>query len=112
MVTTVQTVFVWAPRVEDVLSFYVDLLGLELVGHWGDWASLRAGPVAVGIHGGRTAPPTSESTTICFGVSDIALAADNLTGAGVAFVRHSTPTGELLDFLDPAGNPIQLKVVP
>lgn len=112
MVTSVNTVFVWAPSVEDVLPFYQDVLGLEFVGHWGDWASLRAGTVAVGIHGGRRSDVSAQSTTICFGVTDLEAAAERLTQAGVAYTTHETPTGALLDFADPAGNPIQLKVAP
>jgi catechol 2,3-dioxygenase-like lactoylglutathione lyase family enzyme len=95
------------------ISFYVDVVGLELKANYGDQFAQVAGPgIVIGLHpmtkGGSPLGP-SGNISVGFGVESLTAAIADLKAKGVTFSRvvDDRPT-KLAFFTDPDGNPLYL----
>ena len=105
-------VWFWVTDMDRAVAFYRDGLGLSVGSRHGDeWAELEAGPIKIGLHGGRDGRATPHGGTAVFRVADLDLAKAALEGRGVVFEEH---LGEVpgiaryASFDDPDGNSMQL----
>jgi len=104
-------VYYWTRDMDRAVTFYGDVLGLELTYRaGGGWAEFRAGPVRLALHGTEEAdlPPGG---TIVFRVDALDEATSALRQRGVVFDGHEAEVpgvGRFATFHDPDGNPVQL----
>jgi len=95
------------------ISFYVDVLGLELKANYGDQYAQVASPgVMIGLHPitkDDSHPAASGNISVGFGVESLTTAIADLKSKGVTFSRtvEDRPT-KLAFFTDPDGNPLYL----
>jgi catechol 2,3-dioxygenase-like lactoylglutathione lyase family enzyme len=103
-------VYYWVRDMDAAVSFYRDVVGLELRRRDGDeWAEFDAPPVRLALHGARDALPGSG--TVVFRVDDLdatrwalernGAVFDDFVGEVEGFARFAT-------FRDPDRNPIQV----
>jgi predicted enzyme related to lactoylglutathione lyase len=106
-------VYFWVADLDVAVTFYRDIVGLELVRREGQgWAEFEAGPIRLALHGGE-APEAGGSggATVVFRVEDLDAARWQLGERGVVFDEHE---GEVPGFArfatlrDPDGNALQL----
>ncbi len=99
-------------NLERSLDFYVNLLGLRLVGKWEKGAYLLAGNqwIALNVEEERIIEPTEDYTHIAFNVisSDFKSLKEKLEKAGVKSFKENTSEGESFYFLDPDGHKLEL----
>jgi catechol 2,3-dioxygenase-like lactoylglutathione lyase family enzyme len=97
---------------ERSLNFYVDLLGLKLVGRWDKGAYLLAGNqwIALNVDNKRSTVPTEDYTHVSFNVlaSDFQKLKDKIERAGVQSFKENTSEGDSFYFLDPDGHKLEL----
>ena len=104
-------VYYWTRDMDRAVTFYTDVLGLELAHRAGNgWAAFRAGPVTLALHGTDEAelPPAG---TVVFRVEDLDAARWSLQQRGAVFEGHEAEVpgvGRFATFHDPDVNPIQL----
>jgi CreA protein len=106
-------VYVWVADLDAAVTFYGEVLGLELVRREGqEWAEFEAGPIRLALHG-TEAPETGGSggATAVFRVDDLDAARWQLVERGAAFDEHEGEVPGLARFAtfrDPDGNALQL----
>ena len=104
----VSTIFTWAVDMEGMVAFYRDVVGLEFIGHWGEWASFQAGPTAIGLH---ATDPEGENYgggwVLGLEVDTHEDLLERLNKAGIASEFHDIPNGRVLAFSDIEGNQVQ-----
>ncbi|MEN1760402.1 VOC family protein [Anoxynatronum sibiricum] len=97
---------------ERSLDFYVNLLGLRIVGKWDEGAYLLAGNqwIALNVDKERVAEPRGDNTHISFNVlsSDFQRLKEKLESAGVKSFKENSSEGESFYFLDPDGHKLEL----
>lgn len=97
---------------ERSLNFYVNLLGLRLVGRWDKGAYLLAGNqwIALNVDKVKITEPTVDYTHISFNVlsSDFHKLKEKLISAGVESFKENSSEGESFYFLDPDGHKLEL----
>lgn len=95
------------------VSFYVDVLGLELKANYGGhFAQVSCPGAIIGLHPrteGGSPSGKSDTVSIGFGVDSLTAAMAELRAKGVTFSRvaDDRPT-KLAFFTDPDGNPLYL----
>lgn len=101
-------VMLFVSDVEKVGTFYVEKLGLKVVGREKGFWDLDAGACRLALHG--TAKPEPARTKLCFYAEDVAAAREELVGRGVKMgVVKGDPGGlQLCDGKDPDGHVFQL----
>ncbi len=103
-------VFFWVRDVDQALTWYKNVLGLETGPRHGDWQEFHmSGETRFAIHGGRpeAGPPTAVAA---FGVPDLAEAMAEMAEAGATPIDEITDTGvaRFVTYTDPDGNQVQL----
>jgi len=97
---------------EESLEFYVNLLGLRMVGKWDKGAYLLAGNqwIALNIDDAVISEPKSDYTHISFNVlsTDFKKIKDKLKSAGVKLFKENSSEGDSFYFLDPDGHKLEL----
>jgi len=97
---------------ERSITFYVNLLGLKLVGEWNKGAYLLAGNqwIALNVDEDRLKEPRLDYTHVAFNVlsSDFNSLKGKLEKAGVEAFKENTSEGESFYFLDPDGHKLEL----
>lgn len=97
---------------EKSLEFYVDLLGLTLVGKWNHGAYLLAGNqwIALNVDGSIIEESKSDYTHVAFNVlsTDFNKMKDKLENAGIKEFKLNSSEGESFYFLDPDGHKLEL----
>lgn len=97
---------------EKSVDFYVNILGLRLVGKWDKGAYLLAGNqwVALNIDDAVVLERKSDCTHISFNVlsTDFQKMKDKLKSAGVKSFKKNSSEGESFYFLDPDGHKLEL----
>ena len=97
---------------ERSLDFYVNLLGLRIVGKWDEGAYLLAGNqwIALNVDKERAAEAMGDNTHISFNVlsSDFHRLKEKLESAGVKSFKENSSEGESFYFLDPDGHKLEL----
>lgn len=110
MVSAVSTLICQTADMERSRAFYETVLGLSPEYASAYWTSYRLGSVVLGLH-----PPLAEDAggkggwVVCFETADLRALRERLEAHGVNLPRdyHDTPSGAILDFRDPSGNPLQ-----
>lgn len=111
MVTGLHTLICETTDMERSVAFYRDVLGLKpgTISPW--WSDFDLGGARLGLH-----PPFREGSVQRGGgwvvgvqVGDIAAFRQALADGGYPTMHeyHETPSGVVLDFADPDGNPLQ-----
>ncbi|SCY55220.1 Catechol 2,3-dioxygenase [Alkaliphilus peptidifermentans DSM 18978] len=97
---------------EKSVEFYVNLLGLRLVGKWDKGAYLLAGNqwVALNIDNAAVLETKSDYTHISFNVlsTDFQKMKDKLESVGVKSFKENSSEGDSFYFLDPDGHKLEL----
>jgi predicted enzyme related to lactoylglutathione lyase len=97
---------------ERAVSFYRDLLGLDLVRRDGDnWAVFESGARMFALHGAVEGRPISPGgATAVFAVTDLDRTRSVLSERGVEFGHEGDVTGyaRFASFKDPDGNTVQI----
>lgn len=112
MIERIHSTFYWAEHMDAAVSFYRDMLGLELRSRVGDdWAQFEIGGSTMALHGTRGAPTPTAGATVVFEVADLEAAMRRLASRGVAFDSEITEvpdSGRFVQVRDPAGNVLQI----
>lgn len=112
MVTGLATTWCPVSDMDRAVAFYRDVLGLTPKVTSPYWSDFQLGEARIGLHPARDLP----SPTGPIGGWRLGLATDDLRGlrerleaAGATITEdyHETPSGVVLTFTDPDGNPIQ-----
>lgn len=94
------------------LAFYVDLLGLKLVGKWPRGAYLLAGDqwIALNVDANRKTVPSADYTHFAFHIEPphFQLMQEKLKQAGVKSFQENSSEGDSFYFLDPDGHKLEL----
>lgn len=91
------------------IKFYVNVLGLELVNHWGDhYAEVKARDLLIGLHPSSEKVSIGNSISIGFGVSNFEETMKTLESKGIEFKIEQDGWISLAHFTDPDGNPLYL----
>ena len=105
-------VFYWVTDLERAVSFYRDVLGLQLHRQESpSWAEFDAGGRRFALHSvGDGQPVRTGGATAVFEVDDLNRAMADLTERGVTFVHDGDVEGyaRFASFLDPDGNTVQI----
>ena len=106
--------------VEPALAFYTEVLGFELVQHWGPFASISKGDQQIWLSGPGTSarepmpdggePVPGGWNRIVVEVEDIEAVVADLRARGTAFRNEplTGPGGTQVLIEDPSGNPIEV----
>lgn len=100
-------VWLYVKDIEESISFYQKVLGLELAGRFPHGALFRAGEILIGLHSeeaDRKSKPGG--TLIVLQTSDIGRSYEVLKKRGVGFLTDHVQTeqfGSVADFHDPDG---------
>lgn len=115
MIRGLAGVVLWTERVEELVRFYRDVVGLPLHAHHGDFAAFDAGPglrLSVGRHSEVRGPARDPyRVMVNLGTDDIHGDYRRLRGAGVTFLRPPEREhwgGWVATLRDPDGNIVQL----
>jgi len=106
-------VYYWTADMDRAVTFYTDVLGLELTRRdGGNWAEFEAGPVRFALHGAVEGHPvTPGGATATFAVEDLDAARRLLESKGVRFheqVGEVAGYARFASFEDPDANTVQL----
>ncbi len=106
-------VYYWTADMGRAVTFYGDVLGLELARRDGDnWAEFDTGTVRFALHGAVEGHPVAPGgATATFEVKDLDVARRGLEGKGVVFHEHAGEVAgyaRFASFSDPDGNTVQL----
>ncbi|WP_243141257.1 fosfomycin resistance glutathione transferase [Alkaliphilus pronyensis] len=97
---------------EKSVDFYVNLLGLRLVGKWDKGAYLLAGNqwVALNVDDTVILETKTDYTHIAFNVlsTDFQIMKDKLENAGVKSFKENSSEGDSFYFFDPDGHKLEL----
>jgi predicted enzyme related to lactoylglutathione lyase len=109
----IEYVYYWTVDMDRAVSFYRDVVGLELVRQDGaQWAEFATEPVRFALHGaieGRPVPPGGAA--VMFRVDDLDSARRAIEEKGVVFDEHSGEVegfARFATFRDPDGNRVEL----
>ncbi len=115
MIHGIVGVVLWTERVEELVRFYRDGVGLPLHSHHGDFAAFDLGPnqrLSVGRHSEVRGPARDPyRVMVHLGADDIHSEYQRMHAAGVEFVRAPERErwgGWVATFRDPDGNVLQL----
>ena len=112
MLKRVHSTFYWTSDMDKAVSFYRDVLGLNMTARYGeDWTEFAIGESTVALHGTRGMAPPNQGATIVFEVDDLDAAMRALSSRGVVFEGEVTDvpeTGRFASLRDPAGNLVQI----
>jgi len=109
-----EMVIIFVTDLENSIRWYQEVLGMSLVSHFGDFATLQAGESRIGLHGGANTEPDlrNAGSMPVFRVEAYMEVKEMLEGRGCVFVfEDSTPVAHFGTFLDPDGNPLQIMAV-
>ncbi|MBP2027165.1 catechol 2,3-dioxygenase-like lactoylglutathione lyase family enzyme [Acetoanaerobium pronyense] len=99
-------------NLEKSVEFYVNILGLRLVGEWDKGAYLLAGNqwVALNVESAVILDKKSDYSHISFNVlsTDFQKMKDKLESAGVKSFKENSSEGDSFYFLDPDGHKLEL----
>lgn len=99
-------------NLEKSVEFYVNILGLRLVGKWDKGAYLLAGNqwVALNVESAVILDKKSDYSHISFNVlsTDFQKMKDKLESAGVKSFKENSSEGDSFYFLDPDGHKLEL----
>ena len=107
----VQMVIIFVIDVEHSVRWYQEVLGMRLLAHRGDFATVSAGASQIGLHGGANpgVDLRNAGAMPVFQVPDYQTARDELAARGCAFIfEDSAGETQFGTFLDPDGNPLQI----
>lgn len=113
MLKRIHNAFYWTKEMDSTVSFYRDVLGLNLeIRHGEDWAEFTIGDTTLALHGTRGAAAPSQGATVVFEVDDLDVTMRALSGRGVSFEGEVTEipggSGRFASFRDPGGNLVQI----
>lgn len=118
MINGLIEVILYVQDMQAQVSFYRDILGLEVSDPGGlqdyskeMWVTLNTGDCTLALHAGGGGELGKDSPKIVFGVKDIRKARDVLSERGVDFgdVRAAAPGVWVCDGVDLEGNPISIE---
>lgn len=112
MIGPVNVVFCLVSDMGRATSFYRSLLESEPTFESSHWTEFLAGGLRVALHLSPSTPTLegrSSGWVVCFECDDLRLLRERVAASGVPFERefHDTPSGTILSFTDPDGNPLQ-----
>ncbi|WKZ79204.1 MAG: VOC family protein [Fimbriimonadaceae bacterium] len=112
MIGRVNVVFCFVTDMPRAVSFYRSLMETEPAFESSHWTEFFAGGLRVALHLSSpesTAKSGPTGWVPCFECDDLRLLRERVEAAGVRFERefHDTPSGAILAFADPDGNPLQ-----
>jgi len=113
LIQNIDSIILWSSDVARSVTWYRDMLGLELQFHRGDFAVLAAGEHSIALHGGEGVEAGAEGRRFgaspVLSVADYAAAKAALEAKGITFsFENSTPGAIFGTFEDPDGNAIQI----
>ena len=101
-------VILFTSRMDEMCTFYGEVLGLKTVSVEKGWREFAAGPATIALHSGSSSPGR-KGPKIVFYAEDVAALREKLVARGARFGK--VRDGEIIclcDGKDPDGNPIQL----
>jgi predicted enzyme related to lactoylglutathione lyase len=101
-------VILFTARMDEMSSFYGEVLGLRQVSSEKGWCEFAAGGARIALHSGPSFPGR-KGPKLVFHANDVAAMREKLVARGASFGK--VRQGEmfcLCDGKDPDGNPIQL----
>jgi catechol 2,3-dioxygenase-like lactoylglutathione lyase family enzyme len=112
LVNRLDHVYYWVSDMDRAVSFYRDVLGLQLMRRDGDnWSVFDAGGRQFALHQALEGRPVSPGgATAVFSVDDLDRARGMLADRGVEFGHEGDVAGyaRFASFKDPEGNTVQL----
>lgn len=112
MIGPIDHVYVWVADLAAGVSFYRDVVGLDLLRREGDeWAEFAAGPIRLALHGSESPAAGTGGATVVFRVPDLDAARWQLQERGAAFDEADGEVpgfARFATFRDPDGNALQL----
>ncbi len=109
---------VWVP-VDDMdraVSFYRDILGLQVTSQQQDWSEIDAGGLTIGLNGREATASHADGGAVVTFQPDGGIdgEVDRLTRAGVQFAGGISdhPWGRIASFKDSEGNDLQVYAPP
>lgn len=108
---------VWLPvqDMERAMSFYRDVLGLEVQKQSAEWSELDAHGLSIGLNGREPRGASADGgAVITFAADDIDAEVERLTAKGAQFTGgvSSYDWGRVAPFKDSEGNDLQLYAPP
>lgn len=112
MIARANVVFCFVTDMPRAVSFYRSLLEAEPTFESSHWTEFGVGGLRVALHLSSPVSAIESGPTgwvPCFECDDLRLLRERVEAAGVQFERefHDTPSGAILAFADPDGNPLQ-----
>ena len=111
MIDRADLVYFFVSDMDRAVTFYRDVLGLELASRSGDeWAQFVAGSIQLGLHGSGSGG-TRAGGTLAFTVSDLDARKAELASKGVTVGHEGGGEGlgpRFVEFGDPDGNVLAL----
>lgn len=101
-------VILFTGKMEEMSTYYGEVLGLEQVSSEKGWREFNAGGARIALHSGPSSPG-SKGPKIVFYAEDVAALRETLVARGARFGK--VRQGDVLclcDGKDPDGNPVQL----
>lgn len=114
MIKKIAVATLWVDHFENAISFYRDILGLELMTRPGEVPHFRIGDGILVLIKGKFCPPVDafppEFAQLSFEVDDLDKIAAHLQSSGVELVRNidERRDSRWVKLRDPAGNLIEL----
>lgn len=112
MLKALNVAFCGTTDMEASVAFYRDVLGMEEKTVTQHWSEFRCGGLRIGIHPSDGRPPLGDAGrgwTVCFETADLEDLRRKVEAHGCSVLGgyHQTPSGVILTFADPQGNPLQ-----
>ncbi len=110
-----QVIALYVTDLDEALSFYVELLGMERQGDMDPGVLLKAGDLTIYLEGGRKLPfePALERAGCapCFGTASVRATFAHFVGLGIEVVQPYQEFSEefsMFRITDPAGNVLEI----
>ncbi|KAA0226353.1 VOC family protein [Fimbriimonadia bacterium ATM] len=112
MLKALNVAFCGTTDMEASVAFYRDVLGMSETMVTPYWSEFRCGDLRIGIHPSDGLVPLVDlgrGWTVCFETADLSALRQSVEEHGCAVLAeyHQTPSGVILTFADPQGNPLQ-----
>ena len=100
-------IILFTRQMEEMTSYYRDVIGLRQVSEEKGWREFAAGAITIALHSGPPSPG-AKGPKLVFRAKDVAAARAALVARGAKFGKVKDGAFTLCDGKDPDGNPIQL----
>lgn len=104
MTITNSTITLMVNDMDKAINFYVEGLGLKLLGRYGNhYSQVEASGMVIGLHPSDHKTNPTESISIGFGVDNLSTAKTRLAELSIQYNERKEKGGNFIHFRDPQG---------